>query len=204
MRTLVTLAVLAVAVAVVAVGWRVTKDSPWYTSREEPPALTATTRLYLDRDYFLKSVPAELAGAVVVRTFRHGPDPVHLNLTEPASIVLLAPAGDPPVAWEGYERLAISVHAPGDATDLRYAYRRSVEAGPFRVDPFGPGRVTSPVIVLGGGDVRVMETGAGLARRVDLATRGFPRRALGIVLVSTLSGLLLLVFWVAGRFGRRR
>lgn len=184
MRFLAGLGIVVVWAALCAGGWALAKDRPLLPSHDPAPRLGPDTRIYLDRDYRLETVPDFLESAVVVRTFRHGADPVHLRLEGPAVLWRLATEGEIPDSWGEAVPAGKPVLCRGARGDLTHAYRTILPAGDHEIHPIGPHRIASPLLVVGSSEVREIETPAGLLRRADLATRGFPRRALATLLAA--------------------
>ncbi len=183
-------------------GWLLVKDRPCLPAHDPAPALTADTAVYLDRNYSIETIPEFLQDAVIVRTFRHGAHPVHLRLDGPAVLWLLAVEGDLPDSWADAEPVSETVLCRGAQRDLTRVYRRILPAGDHVIEPLGPKKVASPLILVGSADIRQVETPAGLLRRAEHATRGYPRR-----MIATVPGVLLLlgfalVILIVARFRR--
>lgn len=192
MRVLVTLAVLAVWTGLLLVGWWVLRDIPVLRARDPALPLTARSNLYLDRSYRLDGIPSELAGAVLLPTFRHGREPVHIRLTTTATAYLLAAEGTRPPSWVPWQSCDFEIFSQGAATDLTEAYRRELRPGDHAIDPVGPQNVASPILLVSSGPVYEVETPGGMLRRAEVATRGFPRRSLIILpFVLVAVGVLL-------------
>ncbi len=188
MKILVGIGIVVIWTGLCLGGWLLVKDIPCLPARDPAPALFADTCVYLDRDYRLESLPEFLAEAVIVRTYRHGAEPVHLRLEGPAVLWLLAVEGDLPETWADVEPVSETVLCRGAQRDLTRVFRRILPAGDHVIHPLGPKKVASPLILVGSADIRRIETPAGLLRRAEHATRGFPRRA-----VVVIAGVLMLL-----------
>jgi hypothetical protein len=199
-------AILAVVgwVALCGLGWLLVRDRPLLPAHDPAPPLGPDTRVYLDRDYRLDAVPDFLAKAVVVPVRRHGEHPVHLRLDGPGVLWFLAAEGDPPAAWGEVEPATKPVLCRGAATDLTRAWCRPIAAGDHVIHPLGPHRVASPILVVATREVREIETPAGLLRRAELGTRGFPRRAISAILALLGIVAVGLGILVAGRPRREK
>ncbi len=203
MRVLAGIGIVLAWIGLCLVGWLIVKDRPLIPAHEPAPALTKDTCVYLDRDYRLESIPKFLEGAVVVRTFRHGADPVHLRLDGPAVLWLLAVDGDLPDAWSDLEPANEAVLCRGAQRDLTRAFHRILPAGDHVVEPLGPKRVASPLILVGSDEIRRIETPAGLLRRAEHATRGYPRR-LAVTILGVLAALGVALGVAAASRSRRK
>jgi hypothetical protein len=134
-----------------------------------------------------------MATAALVRTFRHDRSPIHLRTGGTTTVILLATGDEQPAAWEGYEPVDRPVLVRGAAADLTHAYEKTFSAGEHEIDPVGNRRLTSPVILLSESPVHRIETPAGLLRRMEFATRGFPRK----MAAAALAALILLTLLLA-------